>query len=518
MKNLPLGIQTFSKLINGNYLYVDKTKSIYDLISSGGEYYFLSRPRRFGKSLLVSTLAELFSGNKELFKDLWIYDKIEWTPYPVIHIDFSKIDFETPGKLKESLKSFLNKTARSVGLKLDKDNSYKESFIELIEKLSVKGKVVILIDEYDKPVIEFLEKGKIDTAKEIRDVLKSFYGVLKGSDFYLKFVFITGVSKFSRISIFSDLNNLTDITLSEEFSTLLGYTEAEMHHYFSFYIEKMSKKQKMPVPDLIEKIRHWYNGYSWDGVNFVYNPFSILHTFNACNFKNFWFSTGTPGFLLQLLKNRKSEIMNFENFPVKSYTFDTYDLEHLDIAALLFQTGYLTIKKITQGDEDETYHLSYPNREVRVSFLSHLFGDFIRQDMSLSTQALDRISKTIKTENIELFIQEIKSLFASIPYQIFIDEKEAYYHTVVYLILRLSGGVVQSEVSTNTGRIDAVLETANHIYIMEFKVGTAQEGLTQIKTMKYYEPYQGSGKKIILVGVGFDPGIRNIGDYLAVEL
>jgi len=270
---------------------------------------------------------------------------------------------------------------------------------------------------------------------------------------------------------------------------------------------------------LLEHIRNWYNGYSWDGNNFVYNPFSILHTFNISDFENFWFSTGTPSFLIQLLKTRKNELMDFENYRTKSYAFNTSDLDNLNIVGLLFQTGYLIIKKITQNpDFTKTYHLSYPNREVRISIFSHLFGGFTGKDMSTSSQVLERINEFITTENLDLFIREIKSLFASIPYHIFIDEKEAYCHTVIYLILRLSGAEVRCEVPTNIGRIDAVLETTNNTYIMEFKVGTAQEALTQIKSMTYYETYRGNGKKIILLGVGFDPEKRNISDHLIEEV
>jgi len=518
MKNLPIGIQTFSKLIEGNSVYVDKTEIIYNLISSGKEYYFLSRPRRFGKSVLISTLAELFRGNKELFKGLWIYDQIEWAPYPVIHIDFSLIDSKTPDKLEKSLESFLDKTAKSYHVSLDKKKSHKESFIELIEKLSSKNKVVILIDEYDKPILEFLEKGKIDTANETREVLKSFFGVMKGLDPYIRFVFITGVSKFSRVSIFSDLNNVVDITLMEKFSTLLGYTEPELRHYFSLYIEVLAQKRGTAPEALLKKIQEWYNGYSWDGVNFVYNPFSILNLFNTGSFENFWFSSGSPGFLLKLLKNRKDEIMDFENITAKSYIFDTYNLENLDMVSLLFQTGYLTIKIITIEDDEKNYRLSYPNREVRVSFFYHLFGDFIQKSMSKSMRVLDRITASIKAGNIELFLQEIQSLFASIPYQIFIEEKESYYHSVVYLILKLIGADVRCEVATNIGRIDAVLETGEHIYIMEFKMGNAAEAIKQIKDMKYYEAYLGSEKKKVFLGVGFDPEKRNVGDYLVENL
>ncbi|HLP44858.1 MAG TPA: AAA family ATPase [Candidatus Kapabacteria bacterium] len=514
MKNLPLSIQTFRDFIEQDYIYVDKTKPIHDLFARGGKYYFLSRPRRFGKSVLISTLAEIFSGNKELFKGLWIYDKIQWTSNPIIHMDFSKIDYETPNKLKESIKKFLNKTAISHGLTLDEKKTFKESFVELIEKLSTKGRVVILIDEYDKPLIEYIEVEEIETAKKIRKVLKNFYDVIKGMDAYLRFVFITGVSKFTRVSVFSDLNNLIDITLARNYSTLLGYTEMELRHYFSSYLQPMAEKQGMSSNDLIDIIREWYNGYSWDGENFVYNPFSILNLFNTSGFKNFWFSTGTPTFLIKLIKNRQSDLMEFENLPVKGYTFDSNDLESMDIAGLLFQTGYLTVKKITIKDQVETYHLSYPNREVRNSFLTYILGDYMQKDMNVSARGLERITDAIQAGDIDRFIQEIKSLLASVPFHIFMSDKEAYYHSLIYLILSLSGAAARCEDPTNRGRIDAVLETAKKIYIMEFKMGNEREALKQIKEMKYYEKYLASGKEIVLLGIGFDPGNRNIGNYL----
>jgi hypothetical protein len=514
MKNLPLSIQTFRDFIELDYIYVDKTKLIHDLFARGGKYYFLSRPRRFGKSVLISTLAEIFSGNKELFKGLWIYDKIQWPQYPVIHMDFSTIDFTSPQKLKDSIKKFLDETAISHGLTLDKDNSDKESFVQLIKKLSAKGRVVILIDEYDKPLIQYVEAGEIKTAREIRKVLKNFYGILKGMDAYLRFVFLTGVSKFSKLSVFSDLNNLIDITLVGDYATLLGYTEEELRHYFFPYINRMTEKQGMSADGLIEAIRDWYNGYSWDGKNFVYNPFSILNLFNTGSFKNFWFSTGTPTFLIKLVRSNRREPIEFEDFPVLGYTFDSYDLESMDIAGLLFQAGYLTIKKTTINDMVETFHLSYPNREVRDSFLTHLFGEYAQQDLSSGTQILKRISKAIAADNPDLFIQEIKSLFASIPYNIFIGDREAYYHSLIYLILRLSGAAIRCEDPTNLGRIDAVLESEKKIYIMEFKMGNEQEALKQIKEKKYYEKYLGCGKEIVLLGVGFDPEKRNICAYL----
>jgi hypothetical protein len=420
--------------------------------------------------------------------------------------------------LKESIKQFLDKVAKNYGLTLDKERSYKESFVDLIEKLSVKGRVVVLIDEYDKPMIDYIEADKIEAAKNIRDVLKNFYGVIKASDAFLRFVLITGVSKFSKVSVFSDLNNLIDITLMENFSTLLGYTETELLHYFSPYIVQMTEKRGMSKSYLTETIREWYNGYSWDGKNFVYNPFSILNLFNTNSFGNFWFSTGTPTFLIKLIKSQQIELMEFESLAVTTFTFDSYDIENMDIAALLFQTGYLTIKKITIEDEEKTYELSYPNHEVRNSFLTYLLGEYTQKKSGFNTRLLKRIGKAVEADDMDRFVRELKSLFASIPYHIFIGDREAYYHSIIYLLLSLYGAAVRAEDPTNIGRIDAVLETGNKIYIMEFKIGSEQEALEQIKEMKYYEKYLNKGKEIVLMGIGFDPEKRNIGNYLLESL
>jgi hypothetical protein len=300
----------------------------------------------------------------------------------------------------------------------------------------------------------------------------------------------------------------------EEFSTLLGYTEAELEHYFSGYMKQMTEKRGISESYLSETLRKWYNGYSWDGENFVYNPYSILNLFHKNKFKNYWFATGTPTFLTRLIKSREIDLMELENLPVNSYIFESYDIENLEIPALLFQTGYLTVKKITVKGEKETYHLSYPNQEVRDSFLTHLFDEYTQKKMTFSTRVLEQINESLEADDMDRFVQELKTLFASIPQPIFIDGREAYYHSVIYLVLRLNGAEVRAEDPTNMGRIDAVVETGKKIYIMEFKMGSEREALEQIKEKKYYEKYLGKGKEIVLMGIGFDPEKRNIGNYL----
>ena len=517
MKNLPLSIQTFRDIITQGYLYIDKTKEIYNLYARGGKYYFFSRPRRFGKSLLISTLKEIFSGNKELFKGLWIYDKIEDTTYPVIHIDFLGLKYRSEKELEDSLEYLIDQNAAAHGIELQQ-KGYDKRFRELIMEAFKKNPVVILVDEYDKPVIDFIETDSKDIARANQKVLKTFYSIIKSMDQYTRFIFITGVSKFSKVSVFSDLNTLIDITLYDDFSTLLGYTEEELKHYFSPYLKRTTEKMGMSEASLLKSIRKWYNGYSWDGNNFVYNPFSILSFFNANSFGNFWFSTGTPTFLIKLIKSQQVEIMEFENLLANHITFDCFDIDNMDVTSLLFQTGYMTIKKVTIENHEKTYELTYPNHEVRSSFLTHLLGMYTQKKSAFQLRLLKNIGQAVETGDLDRLIKEIKSLFASIPYHIFIGEREAYYHSIIYLVLSLSGIDVRTEEPTNTGRIDAVLEVGNKIYILEFKMGSESEALAQIKEMKYYEKYLGKGKEIVLVGIGFDQEKRNIGNYLMESL
>ncbi|MCK4761105.1 MAG: ATP-binding protein [Candidatus Aminicenantes bacterium] len=510
IKKLPIGIQTFSDIIEQNYLYIDKTKDIYNLISKGGKYFFISRPRRFGKSLLISTLYELFSGNRDLFKDLWIYDKIDWKKHPVVHIDFTDLEYETDSLLKKSIEETLQRIADEKNIQLT-TISYKTKFSELIKKLSSSGKVVILIDEYDKPIIDFIQEK--ETAFANRKVLKNFYSVLKSSDKYVHFVFLTGVSKFSRVSVFSGLNNLNDITIDDRFSTLLGCTRDELLIYFNDRIDDLSRKMSIDKEELLKQMEKWYNGYSWDGSNFLYNPLSLLNLFSKNRFGNFWFSTGTPTFLVNHIKNREKDISSLERVEVDESIFESYDIENLGILSMLFQTGYLTIKEIKPVGIRAKYILSYPNEEVKESFLKHFLASYSSDEPgTIGSKILD-LGDCIREHNIEKFFTIIKSIFAAIPSHIFIKEREAYYHTVIYLILELLGMIVQAEVHTNKGRIDAVVETSTDIYLLEFKLGTSGDALSQIEKMKYYERYFSSGKAIHLIGVGFNIKEKNIADY-----
>ena len=509
-KTLPIGIQDFRKIINGGHLYVDKTEIIHRLITEGG-YYFLSRPRRFGKSLLVSTLKEIFLGNSELFKNLWIYDKIEWDQYPVIHIDFSNIDYKH-NRLDVALENEINIIANTYSIKYE-EKSLKEKFRELIRKLSSTNKVVLLIDEYDKSIIDYIDD--IPKAKENKEILKNFYSVIKPMDQYLKFVFLTGVSKFSKVSIFSDLNNLADITISENYATLCGLTKEEIANNFKDYFQPLQTKYNVSKEKLMNDMKEWYDGYSWDGAQFVYNPFSLLNFFQNRKFGNYWFATGTPTFLVKKIKEQNIRLENFDVKIVPEAFFDKFELEDMDLFSLLFQTGYLTIKEtILQKRGNLRYVLSYPNNEVREAFLYNLIEQYSYKKISGIGEILWKIEEMLEKKEIEGFINSLKPLFSSIPYNIFEANLESYYHSIIYVALSLIGFDIDCEVQTNTGRIDAIIKTEKYIYIIEFKLGEAKSAMAQIKEKEYYSPYLNSEKEIVLLGVGFDTEMKNIGNWI----
>jgi len=508
MKKLPLGIQNISEIITEKYLYVDKTKQIRELIE-GGKYIFLSRPRRFGKSLLVSTLSEIFSGNKSLFQGLAIYEQIEWPTYPVIVIDFNLISYHNEEVFKTSLSSFLDDIAVKYEIVLTKV-FVKDKFAELIKKIHHKThqKVVILVDEYDKPIVNYIDD--IARAGQNREILKEFLGVLKPSDAFLRFVFLTGVSKFSRVSIFSELNNLRDITLSKEFATLLGYTQTELESYFEREIQNLGLELGLKKAPLLAKIKTWYDGYSWNAKDTVYNPFSILNLFVEQRFSNYWFATGTPTFLMKLIKQTRQDVTTYENKKLSEMVFDSYNIENMDIFALLFQTGYLTITDIEQQTRTIQYTLNYPNLEVKEAFMTFLFKSFTNNGLGEIQPLAYELQQYLQDENLEGFIKIIRALFAKIPYPLHI-EQEAYYHSLFYMIAVLMGIEIDLEVLTDKGRVDGVLALPDKIYLIEFKYGKAgtqmttltNNALKQIKNKNYAGRFGNDSRPLHFLGVGF---------------
>jgi hypothetical protein len=508
MKKLPIGIQTFFEIIKEDYLYVDKTRHIVDLIQ-GGKYLFLSRPRRFGKSLLISTLYEIFSGNKELFYGLDIYDKIQWQSHPVIVIDFSAISCGNDEIFKTSLLSFLDDMAAFYEVVLSKI-FVKEKFAELIRKIHDKTgqKVVILVDEYDKPIVNSIDD--IDKATKNREILRDFFGVLKSLDAFLHFVFLTGVSKFARVSIFSDLNNLRDITFSPQFATLLGYTQQELESHFAKEIENLSVELGIEKAQLLAKIKIWYNGYSWNAKDRMYNPYSILNLFTEQQFDNYWFASGTPTFLIQLIKKNAYEATIFENKKVSKLAFDSYDFDNLNLFALLFQTGYLTITHIDKKGITPQYLLNYPNLEVKEAFITHLFANFTQNGLEAIQPAAEDLRTFLQNDDLDGFMNLIKALLAKIPYPLHI-EQEAYYHSLFYMIAVLMGVEIDLEVLTDKGRIDGVLMLEDKIYLMEFKYGKAgtqmdtltTKAIKQIEDKNYGERFLNDSRPLFKLGIGF---------------
>ncbi len=375
MKKLPVGLAVFQDIRREGYIYVDKTRQIHQMVT-GGKYYFLSRPRRFGKSLLVSTLWNLFEGKRELFEGLWIAEHGDWAwqKHAVIVLDFNEIGHDTPENLEISLNIVLTRTAKLAKIVLETplaDSKFQELILALQQQSGLP--VVVLIDEYDKPLIDHIGQGeeRLKIAKANRDILKKFFGVLKGATVSpcLRFVFLTGVSKFSKVSIFSELNNLSDMTMDLRYADMLGYTQAELESNFSDHLVQLAKQLDWSMEHLMEELAYRYNGYRFSQREVkVYNPFSVLNALDKLEFQNYWFESGTPTFLVNLLQEKQYNLSRLEGLEVDSSAFTTFDLEHLKPEALLFQTGYLTIRQV----EDELYTLDYPNHEVKNSFTKML--------------------------------------------------------------------------------------------------------------------------------------------------
>ncbi|MBA3954250.1 ATP-binding protein [Candidatus Dependentiae bacterium] len=513
MKKLPLGIQTFEKIIADDYIYVDKTEYIYSLINrTKGDYYFLSRPRRFGKSLLVSTLKELFSGNKHLFKDLWISTtNYDWQQYPVIYLDFSRIDHATVEELKISLSWTLTTLAEKYNIVLTDAPTLGAKLSTLIEKLSQINKVVVLIDEYDKPILDHLHNP--DMAQAQQAVLRDFYATIKSMEAHLRFIFMTGVTKFSKTSVFSGLNNLQDLTLNSLASALLGYTHKEIDTYFKSIITRTAQSQGVSYDTLRETIKAWYNGYQFSQTPIkVYNPYSVLLYLSSGQLLNYWFETGTPSFLVQLIKAKDYPIEAIEHAEISALEMGSFDIDHIDVITLLLQTGYLTIN--SYNEQTRNYQLRYPNEETKISFLYYFVNSLTTTSVSLFSNNIFKLTQALKQNNLDLFFSTLQIFFAAIPYNMQLAQ-EKYYQSIFYVIVTLIGAYTHAEVTTNKGRIDAVIETTSHIYIFEFKLDqSATIALAQIEDKQYYQKYLHSTKHIVLVGASFSTQNRNIKEWI----
>ena len=515
LQKLPLTQSSFPSIIEENLLYVDKTRQILTLLDQG-KYVFLSRPRRFGKSLLVSTLKSLFEGKKKLFKGLYIEEKWDWKEYPVIWMDFSALDYlDSTDTLKNDLVSFLKGIAQDYKVKVS-GKTYKTFLRNLIKQLSRKFDrgVVFLIDEYDKPITDFINDPA--RVEENRRLLKDFYTTLKSQNDYIHKVFITGVSKFAKISVFSGMNNASDLTLVPELNDIVGLTRKDIVNYFDAYLEKIDTKFGFNREQSLATIKHWYDGYSWDGVNTIYNPFSIVHFFNHLEFQNFWYQSGTPTLLINLIMQKAyqgespKKPTEYEDIEVTQTTFESAEVTNLNVEGLLFQTGYLTIVNKDESLLTPIYTLNYPNHEVRWSFMAHILETYAQMPKREVEPGALMLKRALQQGNQALFLKLLKSYFALIPYQLRHSANEAYYHSLFQMVFTLIGIRMISERSTDEGRIDGVIEFEDKVYILEFKhkrTGTvetlAKTALRQIETNNYAQAFEANNKVIQLVGVGF---------------
>ena len=507
LKRLPIGVQDFKKIIEGGYLYIDKTKHIYDLITTT-DYVFFSRPRRFGKSLLVSTLKYLFQGEKELFEGLDIYDKYDFKKHPVIHISFAG-DMRSPEALITTILSILRSNERLLDIKCIDSDNYAICFRELIENAheKYKQKVVVLIDEYDKPILDNIDQ--MEVAKENREILRGLYSIMKDMDSHIRFAFLTGVSKFSKAGIFSGLNNLEDISLDSDYGNLAGITQSELDEYLGEYLRENSVD--------LDEVKEWYNGYNFFG-DLVYNPFDLLLFIrNKFTFKNYWFSSGTPKFLIDVIDKGNFYIPRLSGIEVDEAILNSFDIDNIRPEIVLFQAGYLTIdKQIERPRGGWEYLLKLPNKEVRMS-LSDVLLEYIEGSREDRVKHQNRITELIDAGDMEGLKNEIEALFASMPYHYHthgrISEYEGYYASVIYSYLQSTGYQTIAEDVSNRGRADLTMIMKDRIYIFEIKVDSSEEPIKQIKERQYYKKYQAQGKPIYMVGINIDSEKKNIDGF-----
>lgn len=515
LKNLPIGIQDFESLILDNYLYVDKTAIMYQLISTG-RYYFLSRPRRFGKSLFLSTLKAYFLGKKELFRGLAVENlEKEWVEYPVLHLDLNTANYIDRNALVNRLSSTLNQWEDKYGSDA-RDIDLGTRFEGIIRRAYEKTgrRVVILVDEYDKPMLHAI--GNEELQNEYRSMLKGFYGVLKSMDSYIRFAFLTGVTKFSKVSIFSDLNNLNDISLGDDYSSICGISEEELHRVFQLHVERLAEYQKMTVDEAYAELKKRYDGYHFSKNSCgMYNPFSVLNALYKRDFGSYWFETGTPTFLVKLLKERDYNLERMANEEVDADTLNAIDSMSNNPIPVIFQSGYLTIKSF--DSEFDMYRLGFPNEEVREGFVKYLMPYYTSIQTGKTAFQIMNFVKEVRGGRIDDFMARLKSFFADTPYEL-VKDLENHYQNVMYIVSTLCGLYTKAEYHTSEGSIDMTIETADYVYLFEFKFEkSAEEALKQIADKHYAEPFVASGKKIFCIGANFSSNIRNIDRYEVVE-
>ena len=504
-RKLPIGIQTFREIREGDYYYVDKTAYAWRMVNEGS-HYFLSRPRRFGKSLFLNTLKELFEGNEGLFQGLDVHDKWDWSRrHPVVCLSFGAGNFKEPGYLQANITEQLADAEEQAGSPSGHTTATGRlrRLLRVLHQ-SAGERVAVLVDEYDKPILDALEEP--DLARANRDILRGLYGTIKDCDEHVRFTFLTGVSKFSQASVFSGLNNLNDVTLDRRYSTICGYTDADLDRVFAPELAGLDR----------DEIRRWYNGYNWLGDENVYNPFDLLLLFDKREYRAHWFGTGTPTFLVDLLLRRGSAVPSLDGAYSHDDLLSRFDVDNMETEALLFQSGYLTIADVEEEDGETMYRLDYPNHEVRKS-LNECLLKALAPDAPAQLRRGRRLRELLRTNDFAGVEALLRAFFASIPYEWHtrndIARYEGYYASVLYAWFAGLGLDVVLEDSTSRGRLDMAMRLNEQVYLFEFKVvELAPEGsaMAQLRERGYADKYRSSGQPVHLVGVEFSRESRNV--------
>ncbi|MCQ2314551.1 MAG: ATP-binding protein [Bacteroidales bacterium] len=512
-QKLPIGIQSFEDLRNKDFKYVDKTAIVFKLVSEG-KYYFLSRPRRFGKSLLLNTLESYFLGKRELFKGLAI-EKLEhdWTEYSVLHLDLNTQKYDTP----QALESILNEHLCRWEKRFDSDvseNSLGLRFMGVIRRAYEKTgrQVVILVDEYDKPLLQAI--GNVELQDAYRATLKGFYGALKSMDGCIRFAFLTGVTKFGKVSVFSDLNNLEDISMRSQYFDICGITEEELHSNFEVEVSELASAQNMTIDETYAALRENYDGYHFckEEKPGVYNPFSLLNALKNSEIDQYWFETGTPTYLMELLKRHQYVLPDLEHEEPDADTLNCVDIASTNPIPVIYQSGYLTIKGYDK--EFELFRLGFPNREVKQGFLKYLMPFYANTVQGKSAFEVSRFVRSLYNGEIESFMERLQSFLSACPYELE-PEQERHFQSVMFILTSLCGYYVEIETHTNKGRMDMTVKTKEYIYIFEFKFNkSAEEALAQINEKGYAEPFAKDERNIIKIGVNFSTECRNIDKWV----
>ena len=507
-KIYPIGIQNFEKIRNDGYLYIDKTALMYQMVKTGS-YYFLSRPRRFGKSLLISTLEAYFQGKKELFTGLAV-ERLEkdWIKYPILHLDLNIEKYDAPESLYNILEKSLTAWEKLYGAE-PSERSFSLRFAGIIERACKQAgqRVVILVDEYDKPMLQAI--GNEELQKQFWDTLKPFYGALKTMDGCIKFAFLTGVTKFGKVSVFSDLNNLDDISMRKDYVEICGVSDQELHENLDVELHEFAETQGLSYEKLCTKLKEYYDGYHFTHNSIgIYNPFSLLNAFKYKEFGSYWFETGTPTYLVKLLKKHHYDLEQMAHEETDAQVLNSIDSESTNPIPVIYQSGYLTIKGY--DERFGIYRLGFPNREVEEGFIRFLLPFYANVNKVESPFEVQKFVREVETGDYDSFFHRLQSFFADTTYEV-IREQELHYENVLFIVFKLVGFYTKVEYHTNDGRIDLVLQTEKFIYIMEFKLnGTAEEALQQINDKRYALPFEADGRKLFKIGINFSEKTRNI--------